>query len=396
MENGARIAGRIFIDGTVEGDLLAAAGVTYTWGREGNAKYGETVNGVINPTAKDQYTLAVDPYIIPGNLASGVIVGVQNETVGANGVGDKHIMGFCLRLPLTKNAANKIPITAPPNYTTNDYEIYRRFLAAGGRNNWLDGPGVIDASTTTKLFDLGSWHELSGNYYGCAQEYPDGDYAKRAAIYEEHRRFTQGLIYYLSTDPSVPIAIRHEWSRWGLCADEFTDNGGWPRRLYVRAARRMVSDYVITEANVRKMPTAGLTPAAQVEDPICVAYWPIDLHNARSVIQGGKVYNEGSYFDLGNYRPFGIAYRAIIPRRVECSNLLVPSALSSSYLGYSAIRLEWTFMNLGHSAGIAAALALEKNIDVQDVPYAELLPLLIDSGQIVSLADHISPPSVIF
>jgi hypothetical protein len=385
LEDGTIIAGKVFIDGTVEGDLMAFAGVTHTHGREGNATYGETVGGVINPSTKDQYDKNVDPYVIPGNATSGVISGVQNEAVGVHGTGDGSAMGFCLRLPLTKNPSNKIPITAPPGYSASQYELYRRFLAAGGTNEWLDGPGSIDASTTTKLFDLGSWHNLSGNLYGRNHAYPNETYAQREQIYQEHRSFTQGLIYYLSTDPSVPAAIRNEWSRWGLPADEFTDNGGWPRRLYVRCARRMISDYVITEADVRKNAVGTVTPRPPVGDPIGLAYWPVDLHNARTVIRNGFVYNEGAYIDYDNYRPFGIPYRSIIPKRADCTNLLVPSALSSSYAGYGAVRLEWTFMVLGQSAGIAAALALDAGVAVQDLSYDALKPLMLARGQRLSL-----------
>lgn len=386
LEDGSRVAGRIFIDGTVEGDLMAFAGVTHTHGREGNATYGENVGGILNPTSKDQYNVTVDPYKIPGDPTSGVITGVQNEEVGQHGSGDDAAMGFCLRLPLTKNPANKIPITAPPGYDVADYEIYKRFLAAGGTNDWLDGPGSINTSTTTKLFDLGSWHNLSGNFYGRNKAYPTGSYAVREQIYQEHKNYTQGLIYFLSTDPSVPQSIRDEWSRWGLPADEFTDNGGWPRRLYVRCARRMISDYVITEADVRSNAIGSVVPRPAVADPIGICYWAVDLHNARTVIRNGRVYNEGAYFDLTNYRPFGIPYRSVIPKRADCVNLLVPSALSSSYAGYGAVRLEWTFLVLGQSAAIAAAIAADQDIAVQDVSYDQLRTLMLSRKQRLALS----------
>lgn len=385
LEDGSHVTGRVFIDGTVEGDLMAFAGVSYTWGREGNAKYGETINGVLNPTTASQYHVKVDPYVTPGVLASGVIVGVQDEAMGENGAADQASMGYCFRLPLTKNPANKIPIIAPEGYCASDYELYRRYFAAGGMNDWLDGPGDIDSSTTTKRFDLGSWHDLSGNLYGRNHGYPNGSYAARQAIYTEHKNFTAGLLYFLSHDPSVPEAARAEWSRWGLCADEFTDNGGWPRRLYVRCARRMVSDYVITEADVRRVAVGLLVPNPPVDDPVGVTYWPADLHHARTVIRDGAVHNEGAIFDLGNYRPFGIAYRALVPKRAECTNLLVPSALSSSYVGYGAVRLEWVFMVLGQSAAAAAACAFDHDIDVQDVNYRELRTALLRGGQVLSL-----------
>ena len=341
-EDGTRISGKYFIDGTIEGDLMAFSGVSYSWGREGNAKYGETVGGVINPTREQQFHVKVDPYNTPGDPTSGTIFGVQNEPVGTHGDPDKSAMGFCLRLPLTKDPANKIPVTAPEGYKVSDYEIYRRFLAAGGTNDWLDGPGRPTTDPKARLIDLGSWHELSGNFYGRNHGYPDGTYAERKAIYDEHRSYTQGLIHFLSTDPSVPEKIRAEWSQWGLCKDEFTDNGGWPRMLYVRSTRRMVSDYVITEADVIASPRGTLQPAPPVEDPIGIAWWFVDLHAARTVIKDGHTYNEGAFINYKNYAPFGIPYRSIVPKRADCTNLLVPSALSSSYAGYGAVRLEWT------------------------------------------------------
>lgn len=392
LADGTPVAGRVFIDGTVEGDLLARAGVSYTWEREGNARYGETVNGILNPTTKDQFTRRIDPYVVPGDPSSGLIPGVQPEPMGRAGDPHPGVMAYCLRLPLTKDPANKIPIGPPENYDPAAYELYRRYFAAGGMNDWLDGPGDRNPSTTTKLFDLGSWHDLCANLYGRNHDYPDGSAAVREAIYREHRSFTQGLIHYLSTHPDVPPDVRQEWSRWGLCADEFTDNGGWPRRLYVRAARRMISDYVVTEADVRRHPVGDLQPAAPVPDPVAIAYWPIDFHNARTIVHDGAVTNEGALFDRSNYRPMGIAYRAIVPRRAECTNLLVPAALSSSYVGYSAVRLEWTFMILGESAAAAAALCVEQGVAVQDVAYADLRPRLLAAGQILALEPRPTAP----
>lgn len=383
--DGTPIRGRIFIDATVEGDLMARSGVAYTWGREGNARYGEATNGIVNPTTTQQYQVAVDPYVTPGDPSSGLLRGVSSEPLGVNGAPDRGSMAFCFRLPLTKNPANKIEITAPPGYTPADYELYRRFLAAGGTNNWLDGPGEPRSPPTAKLIDLGSWHELSGNLVGRNHDYPDGTYATRRRIYDEHRDYTQGLIYFLSHDPAVPETVRAEWSQWGLCKDEFTDNGGWPRRLYVRAARRMISDYVVTEANVRKAAIGPVNPAPEVPDSIGLCWWPTDYHNARTVVHEGRVYNEGALHDKTNYRPFGIAYRALVPKRSECTNLIVPAALSSSYVAYSAIRLEWTFMVLGESAGAAAGVALEQNLGVQDVPYAQLRKILQASGQVLDV-----------
>lgn len=373
-ESGERFAARVFIDATIEGDLLAAAGVQTTVGREANALYGETKNGIRAETTHAQFKVRVDPYKVPGDPSSGVIPTIQDEPLGTPGGGDANIQAYCFRLCLTKNAANRIPIEKPKDLDRSLYEIYFRYVEAGGVL-WTPAARLPNGKT-----DLGSWHDLSANLYGMNREYPNGSYATRERIYREHLSFTHGLLWLLANDPDIPETTRAAWRDWGLCKDEFTDNGGWPRQFYVRDGRRMVSDYVITEHHTRRI---NPTP---VPDPVAVAFWPTDTHSVRRIVRDGAAYNEGFVFDDNNWGPFGISYRALTPRRSEAANLLTPTCPSSSHVAYGAIRLEQTFMSLGQAAGVAAVLAVSGNMPVQDVRYEELRERLLKGGQIISLS----------
>ncbi|MEX2607284.1 MAG: FAD-dependent oxidoreductase [Kiritimatiellia bacterium] len=370
MENGNRFRADMFIDGTIEGDLMKWAGVSYTVGRESNATYGETLNGVRGTSSYRQFEVNVDPYVVPGDPSSGLIATIQDDALGTPGEADDGVMGFCFRQTLTKISGNRIPFTQPADYDPANYEIYRRYFAAGGS---LYRPS---ANLPNGKTDLGSWHDLSGNLYGYSKGWPDGTYAEREAIYTYHRNFIQGLYWFLANDPAVPAAVRDNWSLWGLAADEFLDNGGWPRSLYIRAGRRMISDLVLTEAH-----TKGQSVAA---DSIGVAWWPPDMHHARRIVRNGFAYNEGFVF-ANDYVPFPISYRAIVPKSEECTNLLVPAALSSSYVAYGSVRLEWTQMICGQSAGAAAAEALRAGSTVQEVDYASLRVALLASGLVLEV-----------
>jgi hypothetical protein len=374
VESGRNFAGRIFIDATIEGDLVAAAGIPVTWGREANAKYGETKNGIRADTTHAQFKVRVDPYRIPGKPESGLIPTIQDEPLGTPGAGDDNIQAFCFRLCLTKNHANKIPFKKPEGFDRSQYEIYFRYVRAGGQL-WTPVARLPNGKT-----DMGSWHDLSANLYGMNKEWPNGDHATRDRIFRDHKHFTQGLLWLLANDPEMPGPVRAEWRQWGLCADEFTDNGGWPRQLYVRDGRRMVSSYVVTEHHTRRI---NPTPVA---DPVAVAFWPTDTHSVRRIVRDGAAYNEGFVFDDDNWGPFGISYQAMIPPRGSVSNLISPTCLSASHVAYGAIRLEHTFFSLGQAAGTAAALAIRSGTAIPDVPYEALKTELLDAGQILSLA----------
>lgn len=373
LEDGREIAARVFVDASVEGDLLHLAGVTTETIREGNARYGETKNGVQTENTYRQFTVQVDPYVVPGDPAGGLIPTIQPGELGEYGAPSKYIQGFCFRLVLTRDSANRLPIAQPAHYDPQTYEIYRRYLRAGGR---LFRP---QANRPNGKTDLGSWHDLSANLYGENWAYPTGDYATKDSIVQYHRDFTQGLIWFLQNDPAVDERTRTDWAGWGLCRDEFTDNEGWPRRLYIRSARRLVSDYVITERHTRR------DNPDRVSDPVAVAWWPPDTHHARRIVRDGYAYNEGFVFGGDDWRPFGVSWRALLPRAAECTNLIAPTCPASSYVAYGAIRILPTFMILGQSAGAAAAMAVERDVAVQEIEYAVLREQLLADGQILDL-----------
>lgn len=372
--SGERFEARVYIDATIEGDLLAAAGVSTVAGRESNAQYGETKNGIRGETTHAQFAVRVDPYRIPGDSKSGLIPTIQDEPLGTPGAGDNNIQAFCFRLCLTRDPSNRIPIEKPVSFDRSQYEIYFRYVRAGGKL-WTPGARLPGGKT-----DLGSWHDLSANLYGMNRDWPNGDYRTRERIYNQHRQFTHGLLWLLANDPEMPETLRAAWKDWGLCKDEFIDNGGWPRQLYVRDGRRMVSDYVITEHHTRRI---NHEPVA---DPVAVAFWPTDTHSVRRIVRDGAAYNEGFVFDDNNWGPFGISYRAMTPRKTEALNLLTPTALSSTHVAYGAIRLEQTFLSLGQAAGTAAALAVEKGVSIQDVDYRALRSRLVRDGQVIAVS----------
>lgn len=367
FENYLVLDGKVFIDATTEGDLMAASGVSTTFGREPNAKYGETKNGVRENTDHAQFAVQVDPYKIPGDPQSGLIATVQSDSLGTPGSGDENIQAFCFRMCLTRDKARQIPFSMPAGYRRSDYEIYLRYLKAGGKL-YIPQAAIPNGKT-----DLGAWHDLSHNLYGMNRQYPVAAYRKRAAILKEHRRFTQGLFYFLANDKEVgdmDPGLQQEWKHWGLAADEFTDNAGWPRMFYVRDGRRLVSDFVLTENYIRKDSHLALP------HPVAMAYWPPDLHSVRRIVRNGFAYNEGFVFGGDWWKPFGIPYEAIVPRKKECANLLVPACPSASHVAYGAIRIEFTFMELGQASAVAACRAIEEKCAVQDISRSDLLQQL--------------------
>ncbi|MCB0669616.1 MAG: FAD-dependent oxidoreductase [Saprospiraceae bacterium] len=376
LENNREITAEVFIDASVEGHLLHLAGVNTETIREGKNKYGESKNGIQVDNYYRQFEVKVDPYKTPGKPESGLIATIQPGELGVYGEPDKHIMGYCFRLCLTRAEENMLPVEKPENYDPDDYEIYRRYLAAGGA---LFFPSVNREKGKT---DLGSWHDLSANLYGENWEYPAGDYQTQDSIIKYHKQFTQGLIWFLQNDQAVDEQTRKNWQGWGLCRDEFVDNGGWPRRLYIRSARRMVSEYVITQQQ-----TSRLSPET-VLDPVAVAWWPPDTHHARRLVRDGYAYNEGFVFGGDDWRPFLVSWQALIPKKEECINLITPTCLSTSYVAYGAIRILPTFMILGHSAGAAAALISDQKIDVQDLDYTDLGLVLHQTNQILQIPDN--------
>lgn len=375
-ENGTEILARIFIDATYEGDLLAFAGISFTVGREGNAKYQETKNGIRTDTRHGQLDKRIDPYLTPGSASSGLIFGVQDSPLGQHGTPDESIQGYAFRLCLTKNAANRIPFEKPAGYDPAHYELQRRYIAAGGV---ISPPG---ANLPNGKTDPGSWHSLAGNFTGWNHRYPIATYAEREHMLRTSRDYIQGVYWFMAHDPSVPEAQRTTWSAWGRCKDEFTDNDGWPRIFYIRNGRRMLSDFVLTEAHVRKASPEPVT------DSVGLIWWPPDLHHARRIVKDGRVWNEGAVFNESkeaDWIPCGIPYRSLVPRTSECTNLLSPTCPSSSYVAYGAYRIEFTFMIAAQSAATAASIALDHSQDIQQVSYPALRTRLLKDAQILSV-----------
>lgn len=389
MESGKSIKAAMFIDATYEGDLMAMAGVSYTVGREANSQYGETKNGVQTWEHVYNHHLfarKVDPYKIPGNPASGLLYGVQyGKPTGKEGEGDHRMQAYCYRLCLTDVAENRITIEKPLDYDSSRYELLLRYFNSGETFSYvpdkdaayIENPVIgwnpLLVIMPNRKTDSNTKGPLSFNLVGGNYQYPDGDYATREKIIAGHRSWQQGLIWFVSNDQRVPEWIRVPASQWGLPKDEFRETGGWPPQLYIREARRMVSDYVMTELHCLAQKKA--------EDGIALGAYPMDSHIvSRYVSSDGYVRNEG-HIGVGLPSPYPISYRSIIPRRQEAKNLLVPVCVSASHAAYGSIRMEPVFMGLGQSASIAAAIAIKNNQPVQDVDYNILKKELMRYGQ---------------
>jgi predicted dehydrogenase len=373
MESGRPFRARVFIDATYEGDLMAAAGVEYHVGREANSVYGETLNGVqpkLN-VKNHRFTHRVDPFVKPGDAASGLLWGVQVKELPPDGTGDQCVQAYCYRLCTTDVAANRRPWPKPANYDESRYELLlRNFEAGDTRAPW--NPVWMPNRKT----DTNNNHAFSTDYIGGNYDYPDADYKQREAIVADHVSYQQGLMWTLANHERVPKKVRDEFQRLGLSADEFVDNDNWPTQLYVREARRMIGQYVMTEHNCRGSQIA--------RDSVAMGAYGMDSHNCqRYVTPDGRVENEGDV-QVHGFKPYPISYRSIVPKEEQCSNLLVPVCLSSSHIAYGSIRMEPVFMILGQSSATAAAIAIEKDIPVQAVSYNELETRLISDGEVLT------------
>ena len=376
MESGARFAGAMFIDATYEGDLMARAGVSYHVGREANSVYNETLNGVQTARAtKHQFIKDVDPWIVPGDPKSGVLPGIQRDPAGPDGSGDHRLQAYNFRLTTTDVPANRVPWPKPANYDPMSFELLLRNFEAGDHRVPWNPIFMPNRKTDTNNNFAFSTDNIGMNY-----GYPEGDYATRERIIQEHRDYTQGLMWTLANNPRVPEKVRAEFQRLGLAADEFTDNQNWPRQLYVREVRRMISDYVMTEKNCLRQEV--------IEDSVGMGAYNMDSHNVRRHLTAdGKVRNEGDI--QVSSKPYPISYRTIRPRAAECTNLLAPLVLSSSHIAFGSIRMEPVFMVLGQSAATAAVHAIQQKTTVQGIDYAKLKIQLLADRQVL---DFIPPP----
>jgi len=372
-EAGKAYRGRVFIDATYEGDLMAAAGVAYAVGREPNSRYHETLNGVQTRRAvSHQFDRPVDPYQTPGDPASGLLPRVHAGPPGAEGEGDRRIQAYCFRVCLTDDPGNRVAFARPDGYDPRQYELLGRYLRAGGAQGFDKFDPVPNRKTDTNNHGPFSTDDIGSN-----DDYPEASYDRRAAIVRAHELYQRGLFYYLANDPGVPVPVRARMGRWGLPRDEFKDNGHWPHQIYVREARRMLSDFVTTERHLR-----ALDPTPE---PVGMGSYTMDSHNVqRYVDASGHARNEGD-FQVSPGGAYPVSYRALVPRRGECTNLLVPVCLSSSHVAYGSIRMEPVFMVLGQSAATAASLAIDDNADVQDVAYSRLKARLLADRQVLDL-----------
>ncbi len=371
MESGTRFTGKVFIDATYEGDLMAKAGVSYHVGRESNATYGETLNGVQTKQAKfHQFKAPISPYRIEDQPQSGLLPGIQAEGPGKEGAGDHRIQAYCFRMCLSSNPANRLPFPKPAQYDPMRYELLLRYMKAGHWTVMNLSKAMPNQKTDTNNKGAFATDNIGMNY-----EYPEGDYATRQRIIEEHINYQQGLMWFLANDPRVPKNIQAEINTWGLPRDEFTETGGWPHQLYIREARRMISDYVMTQHECQGQRVAP--------HPIALAAYTMDSHHVqRYVDSDGHPRNEGDV-EVGGFSPYPIDYAAIVPKRSECTNLLVPVCLSSSHIAFGSIRMEPVFMVLGESAATAAALAIDASTPVQDIDRGALRERLLADQQVL-------------
>lgn len=373
--SGDRYSGRIFIDATYEGDLMAAAGVSYHVGREANSVYGEQWNGVQTNVYQHGHNFnvlkrPVSPYRVPGDPSSGLLPRISKEPPGIKGQGDHRVQAYCYRVCLTDHPENRIPFARPDNYDAGQYELLVRIFAAGWRQTFDKFDAIPNRKTDTNNHGPMSTDNIGYNY-----DYPDASYERRREILKEHEDYQKGWFYFVANDQRVPAEVREQMQKWGLAADEFRDTGGWPFQIYVREARRMIGSYVMTENNLVKK---KLTP-----DPVGMGSYSIDSHNVqRYVTPDGYVENEGD-IGVSTRGPYTIAYGALVPRKNEAENLLVPVCVSSSHIAYGSIRMEPVFMILGQSAATAGSLAIRGGLAVQDVPYSQLRKRLLADAQIL-------------
>lgn len=396
MDNGRVFNGKMFIDATYEGDLMAAANVDYTVGRESNATYDETLNGVqanklsftINKkTSRNGYNHNfvdyVDPYIVKGDPKSGLLPHINPEAPGVDGEGDKKMQAYCFRMTLTDHPENRIPFQKPANYDELNYELLLRNyenIEKEVKNSsvpitypmpWINSP------MPNRKTDTNNRTGFSTDFIGQNYDYPEANYAERKKIVKAHLDYQQGLMWTLANHPRIPLEVRKEISRWGTTKDEYEkDSKGWQNQLYIREARRMKSDYVITQKDCE-----GLTVCI---DPVGMAAYTMDSHHVQRYVDvNGFVKNEGNV-EAPISTPYPISYRAIVPSQKDCTNLLVPICLSSSHIAFGSIRMEPVFMVLGQTAATAASQAIDEQCDIQSINYDKLKTTLLKDKQVLS------------
>lgn len=379
--SGKVFRGKVFIDATYEGDLMAAAGVSYHVGREASSVYDEEWNGVQTGVLHHAHYFEenIDPYVVPGNPSSGLLPLISDEDPGEYGEGDDKIQAYCFRMCLSNHPDNRVAFPRPEGYDSTQYELLARVFDNGWRDTFHKFDPIPNRKTDTNNHGPVSTDNIGKNY-----DYPDASYERRKEIIKEHETYQKGLMYFIANDPRVPEDVQKEMQTWGLAKDEFTDNGHWPHQIYVREARRMIGDYVMTENDIldkRETPRS-----------VGMGSYTMDSHNIQRYVKpDGYVQNEG---DIGAKvpEPYEISYGALIPKKEECTNLLVPVCASSSHIAFGSIRMEPVFMVLGQSAATAAVQAIEDGVAVQEVAYDKLKTQLLKDKQRLTL-DRASAPN---
>ena len=370
--SGKTFSGKIFIDATYEGDLMAEAGVSYHVGRESTTQYNEQWNGVQTGVLHHAHFFKskISPYKIADDPTSGLLYGVSAEPPGEYGAADNKIQAYCFRTCMTNHDENRLPFPKPENYDSTKYELLIRVFDTG-RKDWFQKFDDIPNRKT----DTNNHGPFSSDFIGMNYDYPEASYERRKEIIKEHEDYQKGLLWFVANDPRVPEDIRTKMATWGLAKDEFTDNGNWPHQIYVREARRMIGEYVTTENDVLLK--------REVPKPVGMGSYAMDSHNVqRYITPEGFVQNEGD-IGVAPPAPYSISYGSIVPKKEECTNLFVPVCVSSSHIAFGSIRMEPVFMILGQSAATAASMAIDKNISVQDVDYNELKTELEKRKQIL-------------
>jgi FAD dependent oxidoreductase len=359
--NKKQIAAKMFIDCSYEGDLMAAAGVAYTVGREANSEFNETINGV-QLMQGHQLPDGIDPYKIPGKPESGLLWGISNEQLLPNGTGDKKEQAYNYRICLTSDPANRVTITRPSGYDSTKYELLLRLFEKQPNKRKLNDYFIWSMMPNNKT-DINNRGGFSTDMIGMNYQYPSAGYDQRERIVKEHESYTKGLLYFYGHDLRVPKELRDEMLKWGYPKDEYVENGNWSPQLYVREARRMRGSYVMTQANCEGKEI--------ITDGVGMAAYTMDSHNCSRLVINGMVKNEGNV-EVGGFGPYPISYRSIIPKKTDCKNLFVPVCLSATHIAYGSIRMEPVFMVLAQSSAVAAVMAIDNKVDVQSIDVTKL------------------------
>ncbi len=368
--SGMTVDAKAFIDCSYEGDLMARAGVKYTVGRESNSVYNETINGVqVRTYHQFKNDIKIDPYIMEGNPSSGLLPGIDPAPLGAIGSGDNRVQAYNFRMCLTQFVPNQRKAVKPVSYNKANYALVTRLL----KTNYNDWFGKFDPIVMNKV-DHNNHGAVSTDFIGGSDRWPEASYAEREVIFQQHVAWQAGWYHYLSSEGDVPDNISLRMSGYKMCLDEFPRTGGWSHQLYIREARRMVADAVLTERECRGTRT--------FRDSIGMGSYNMDSHNCRRFVDAnGFVRNEGDV-QVG-VKPYPVSYRCIVPRTGSCTNIWVPVALSASHIAFGSVRMEPVFMVLAESAAIAVDIALDKGTPAQAVPYSALRQRLVAAGQIL-------------